>query len=217
MRTYISFYVQVFPKVARFFAVVFSAFSLLRYKAFVADPLTSVNRLSKAILRMSLFVTGAIGTSWGSICFFQHYLPSRLLSTQRWFLGGFLGGMWAFLERKSGRGNALYATRLSIDSLWKVGVKHRWWRGVKNGDVLVFVASMAVINSVYERRAKAISGPAVRKALSTLNGDGWVDKVAVEQAKAEAGEGDGERMERDIKDEGSELEKEELAEGKKAQ
>lgn len=214
MRTYISFYIQVFPRVARFFAVIFGAFSLLRYKAFAADPLTSLNKLSKAVLRMSLFVTGSIGTAWGSICFFQQYLPKGLLATQRWFLGGFLGGMWAFLERKSGRGNALYAARLSMDSLWKVGVKHRWWRGVKNGDVLVFVASLAAINIVYERRPRAVAGPAVRKALGVLRGEGWVDRV---DALKPVGEGaDPVVALRDVKDEGSYLEKEELDESKKS-
>lgn len=214
LRTYITYYIQVFPGVARFFAIIFSAFSLLRYKAFISDPLGAINRLSKAILRMSLFVTGAIGTSWGSICFLQQYLPKGFLATQRWFVGGFLGGMWAFLERKGGRGNALYTARLSIDSLWKVGVKRGWWRGVKNGDVLLFVASLAVINGVYEKRPRAVAGPSVRKSLGMLRGDGWVDRVVVLKA-ASTEKQDEALAARDIKDEGSELEREELAESKK--
>lgn len=216
LRTYITYYIQVFPGVARFFAIIFSAFSVLRYKAFIAEPIVSLNRLSKAVLRMSLFVTGAIGTSWGSICFFQQYLPKSFLATQRWFLSGLIGGMWAFVERKSGRGNALYAARLSIDSFWKVGVKRGWWRGLKHGDVLLFVASLAVINSIYEKRPRAVAGPAVRKGLGVLNGEGWVDRVAVVKSPAtEQQEQD--LLDRDTKDEGSELEKEELSEEKKAQ
>lgn len=128
---------------------------------------------------MSLFVTGAIGTSWGSICLFQNILPRRVLPTQRFFLGGALGGLWAFLERKGGRSNFLYSARLSIDSLWKVGVKHGWWRGVKNGDVLLFVASLAVIQGVYEVDPKAIDSGVIRKSLGMLRGDGWVDRAVV--------------------------------------
>lgn len=199
---------------ARFFAIIFGAFSLLRYKAFIADPLAALNRLSRAILRMSLFVTGAIGTSWASICFMQQYLPGRVLATQRWFVGGFVGGLWALLERKGGRGNALYTARLSIDSLWKVGVKRGWWRAVKNGDVLLFVASLMVINGVYERRPRAVAGPSVRKSLGMLRGDGWVDRVVVMKGSLTEKEEE-ELAERDIKDEGSELEREELAESKK--
>lgn len=126
---------------------------------------------------MTLFVTGAIGTSWGSICLLQNILPRRVLPTQRFFVGGAMGGLWAFLERKSGRSNFLYSARLSIDSLWKVGVKHGWWRGVKNGDVLLFVASLAVVQSIYEVDPKAINSGVIRKGLGMLRGDGWVDRA----------------------------------------
>ena len=94
--------------------------------------------------------------------------------------------MWAFLERGSGRSNFLYSARLSMDSLWKVGVKRGWWKGVKNGDVLIFIASLAMIQSIYETNPKAISGGVVRKGLSMLRGDGWVDRaVAITDEETE--------------------------------
>lgn len=80
--------------------------------------------------------------------------------------------MWAFLERKSGRSNFMYSARLSIDSLWKVGVKHEWWRGVKNGDVLVLVMSLSLVNTIYELNPKAVSGGIMRKGLGMLRGEG---------------------------------------------
>lgn len=177
LRTYITFFIRAFPGVARFFTLIFGAFSLLRIQAFIKTPIPAFNRLARMILRMSLFVTGAIGTSWGSICLFQHLLPRTVLPTQRWVLGGALGGSWAFLERKTGRGNFLYSTRLSIDSLWKVGVKRGWWKGVANGDVLLFVGSLALMQAVYEADPKAVNGAAVRKALGMLRGEGWVDRA----------------------------------------
>ena len=146
LRTYVQFWIQAFPKVARFFTIVFAALSIASYKAFLNSPVAAVNSLAKRILRMSLFISGAIGTSWGSICLFTNILPRSFLPTQRWFLGGFLGGMWAFLQRKGGRGDFLYSARMSLDSLWKVGVKRGWWRGIKNGDVLLFVLSLATVN-----------------------------------------------------------------------
>jgi hypothetical protein len=177
LRTYVTYFIQAFPPVARFFTIIFTAMSLLRYKSFLDAPATSLNRLAKSILRMSVFITGAIGTSWGSICFFQTWFPRNFLPTQRWFLGGFLGGMWAFLERKGGRGNFMYSARLSIDSFWKVGVKHGWWKGIKNGDVLLVVTSLALINAIYEVDPKAVSGGILRKSLGMLRGDGWVDRA----------------------------------------
>lgn len=177
LRTYVSYWIQAFPKVARFFTIVFTAMSVTRYKAFLNAPISALNKLAKSILRMSLFICGAIGTSWGSICLFQNVFPRNLLPTQRWFLGGFLGGMWAFLERKNGRGNFLYSARMSVDSLWKVGVKRGWWRGIKNGDVLLFVVSLATVNALYEVAPKSVSSGVARKGLGVLRGEGWVDRA----------------------------------------
>lgn len=198
-RTYITYYIQAFPAVARFFTIIFSVLSLARYKAFVDAPFAALNRLAKSILRMSLFVTGAIGTSWASVCLFQQYLPRGFLPTQRFFLGGFLGGLWAFLERQNGRTTFLYSVRLSIDSFWKVGIKHGWWKGIKNGDVLLFVASFAMINAVYEKDPKAVNGGVIRKSLGMLRGEGWVDRAMLKENSSRRGKGDDVLEEREVK------------------
>ncbi|KAF2473260.1 uncharacterized protein BDR25DRAFT_282645 [Lindgomyces ingoldianus] len=179
MRTYVSYWIQAFPKVARFFTLVFTVVSVTRYKAFLDSPISAINKLAKSILRMSVFISGAIGTSWGSICLFQYIFPRTFLSTQRWFLGGFLGGMWAFLERKSGRSNFMYSARLSIDSLWKVGIKRGWWCGIKNGDVLLFVLSLAAVNVLYEISPKSVNSGVARKCLGVLRGEGWIDRAVL--------------------------------------
>jgi hypothetical protein len=177
LRTYVQYWIQAFPKVARVFTVYFAAMSLARYRTFLDSPVAAVNNLAKSILRMSLFISGAIGTSWGSICLFQNVLPRTFLPTQRWFFGGFLGGLWAFLERGKGRANFLYTLRMSIDSLWKVGVKRGWWRGIKNGDVLLFVVSLATVNVLYEISPRSVNSGVARKSLGVLRGEGWVDRA----------------------------------------
>jgi hypothetical protein len=177
LRTYISYWMTAFPKIARLITIFFTAMSIAKWRAFIDSPVAALNNLARSILRMSVFLSGAIGTSWGSVCLFQHILPRNFLPTQRWFLGGFLGGLWAFLERKNGRSNFLYSARLSIDSFWKVGVKHGWWRGVKNGDVLLFAASLAAVNVVYELQPKSVNSGFVRKGLGVLRGEGWVDRA----------------------------------------
>lgn len=181
-RTYLKYWLKAFPSVAKFFAMIYGAFALLAYKSLLKSPLPFVNRLSERILRMSVFITGAIGTSWGSICLFSNYLPRSTLPTQRWFLGGFLGGFWAFAARYHERSNFLYSARLSIDSAYKVGKKRGWWRGLRNGDVMVFVASLALLNVVYEARSSAVRGPMIRKAVSSVRGDGWIDKEATKES-----------------------------------
>ncbi|KAM0720670.1 hypothetical protein Q7P37_004807 [Cladosporium fusiforme] len=176
-RTYLKYFIKSFPSIARFFTLIYGAFAMLAYKSLLKDPMPFLNRLAARILRMTLFITGAIGTSWGSICLFNNYLPRGMLSTQRWFLGGFFGGLWAYVARNGERGNFLYSLRLSIDSLWKVGRKRGWWKGIKNGDVLVFVASLALLNAVYEGRPAAVKGAAIRMGMGVMRGEGWVDNA----------------------------------------
>ncbi|EME41946.1 hypothetical protein DOTSEDRAFT_74097 [Dothistroma septosporum NZE10] len=189
-RTYVKYWIAAFPPVVKFFTLIYGAFAMLGYKKLLNNPTGFANRVSQRILKMSLFITGAIGTSWGSICLFNNLLPRSVLPTQRWFLGGFLGGLWAYIARNEERDNFLYSMRLSIDSLYKVGKKRGWWRGIRNGDVLLFVASLALVNVVYEAQPGAVQGGVVRKMVSSLRGEGWVDRAMV--APKEAGIEDGE-------------------------
>jgi hypothetical protein len=79
-----------------------------------------------------------------------------------------------------------------LDSLWKVGVKHGWWKSVRGGDVYLFVGSLMVIQALYEVNTKSVSGAAVRKGLSWVDGEGWIDKAAV---RGEEGEEKGKKEE----------------------
>ena len=169
-KTYLKYFLAAFPINARTFTLLYGAFALLSWRSIVADPAKRLNALAARILKMTLFMTGAIGTSWGSICLFANYLPRNLLSTQRWFLSGFLGGMWAFVTRRGERSNFLYSARLSLDSLWKVGVKRGWWKGFRGGDVVLFAASLALINTLYSTRPTAVRGAMVRRGMDVLRG-----------------------------------------------
>ena len=70
--------------------------------------------------------------------------------------------MWAFAARTQERDNFMYTLRLSIDSTYKVGKKRGWWKGIRNGDVLLFVLSLAMVNYVYEGQPSAVQGGKVR-------------------------------------------------------
>ncbi|KAK9441071.1 uncharacterized protein G6M90_00g040660 [Metarhizium brunneum] len=175
-RTLLTFWLGSFPPMARFFLVVCSALTIVpRFKALYHFPVTTIRKIVASALRMSAFATGAISTAWASICFFQTYLPRRVLATQRFFLGGFFAGLWAWVERRHGRGVFLYSARASVDSLWKVGVKRRWWKAMKGGDVWVFVLALMVTGVVYERDARALREKEWRKGVSWIRGEGWRD------------------------------------------
>ena len=166
LRTYVIFFLRAFPSLAKFFTLVLALFDLVRYQAYLIDPIKQLDWLSRSVLRTTAFVTGAIGTSWGSICLFQSLFSRTFLPTQRWFLGGFLGGMWAFFHRERGHSQFTYSLRLSLDSLWKVGVKRKWWKSRGSGDVFLVAASLVVLNSVHELRPDAIQSSMVRKGVA---------------------------------------------------
>ena len=67
--------------------------------------------------------------------------------------------------------NSLYATRVSVDSLWKVGVKHGWWKGIRGGDVVLFVAGLALLNIAYELKAKVVDDSDMQLVMKVLRGD----------------------------------------------
>ncbi|KAK5056236.1 hypothetical protein LTR84_012789 [Exophiala bonariae] len=140
-----------FPQIARFYALYYGAFSLMKLKKIMKAPLAALNRLSESVLRSSFAITGSIGMAWASICLFQIILPRAFIPQFRFFFGGLLGGLFQLADRTaSGHMTSLYTARTSVDSLWKVGVKHRWWKGIKAGDAWLFVAALALENLVYD-------------------------------------------------------------------
>ncbi|KAI9673480.1 MAG: hypothetical protein M1817_002943 [Caeruleum heppii] len=172
LRAYVTYYIRTLPALVRFFTVVLAVFSLPRYMAFLQKPSEATATLVSNVVKLSLFVGGAVGTSFASICLFANVLPTAFLPTRRYFLSGFLGGLFSLLSFSSGRGQFLYTLRESIDSCWKVGKKHGWWRGIKGGDILVFVASLMVMNAVYDMRRDAMAG-VMGRVLQGARGKGW--------------------------------------------
>lgn len=184
-RTFLTFWLRSFPPLTRLFLILYSALVLPKFRSFYNFPVSTLNQVAARALRMSAFLTGSMSTAWASICFFQSWFPRGFLPTQRFFLGGFLAGFWAWFERRHGRGVFLYSARVSVDSLWKVGVKRRWWRAMKGGDVWVFVLAVMLTGVVYERDAKAVREKGWRKGISWVRGEGWRDWALEEEVDGE--------------------------------
>ncbi|KAH6842639.1 hypothetical protein B0I37DRAFT_448083 [Chaetomium sp. MPI-CAGE-AT-0009] len=197
-RTYLNFWLRSFPPLTQLLVMVYSALLLPRASALYHFPLSTLRRLLASALRTAGFLTGSLATAWSSVCFFQTWLPRTFLPTQRFFLGGFVAGFWALLHRGAGgpgpaghRSVFLGSAKASVESLWKVGVKRRWWRAMRGGDVWLFVAALMLTGVVYERDAKAVREGAWRKGISWVRGEGWKDWGVEEEEEEVDGEGEG--------------------------
>ncbi|KAG6027687.1 hypothetical protein E4U19_001906 [Claviceps sp. Clav32 group G5] len=189
-RTLLTFWLRALPPLARFFLGVYAVLTLVvppRLAALYHRPVAVLSAMLSRAFRTALFATGAISTAWASICFFQNYLPRRVLPTQRFFLGGFAAGLWAcVMDSRHGRPIFLSSARLSLLSLWRVGIKRRWWRAVRGGDVGVFVLALALTGVAYERDARAaVPERQWRKGITWLRGEGWRDWAGDEESVEE--------------------------------
>ncbi|ROT42662.1 hypothetical protein SODALDRAFT_319286 [Sodiomyces alkalinus F11] len=199
LRTYLQFWLGSFPPLARLFLGLYAALALLPgggRKLFYHAPLATLQGVLARALRTSSFLAGALSTAWASVCFFQQWFPRHFLPRLRFFLGGFAAGLWAWADRRRGRAAFLYSARASVDSLWKVGVKRRWWRGMKGGDVWVFVAALIVTGVVYERDAGAMREAGWRKGVSWVRGTGFRDwSIEEDEVEGERDEEEDEEFE----------------------
>ncbi|KAJ5273047.1 hypothetical protein N7478_008172 [Penicillium angulare] len=171
------------PRLARFITAVVVGFSLLGFKKVLAHPMMAINGMSKKILVMTAVLSTGIASSWGSVCMLNNTLPRSTLPTKRFFLSGALGSL-PFLLLSNNRSLFTYFFRASLDSAWKAGVKRKLWKGGRRYELTVFVLSLALMGSILESSPEAVQGAGVRKVLTWLRGDGYVDPVELEKRKA---------------------------------
>lgn len=162
-----------FVSIGRFFTLYYGAFSLIRIRSMMKAPVDSLVRLVGQILKVTLVVTGAIAGSWGSICLFNNVLPKAFMPKFRFFLGGLFAGSIAIIDKSAtAHENAMYVTRTSLDSLWKVGIKRRWWKGIRGGDVLLFTAALAALNVLYDaQKHTSMKSERTMSVIRVLRGD----------------------------------------------
>jgi hypothetical protein len=170
------------PPLARFLTTVTLALSIPKFKSILLQPLDSVSTISKRIITMTAVLSAAIGTAWGSVCLLNNNLPRTTLPTKRFFLSGALGGL-PFLFLGNSRSTFLWIFRAAVDSAYKTGVKRGLWKGGKSGELLLFVASWALMGSILEANPAAVQGGGLRKGLAWLRGDGFADPIEVSKRK----------------------------------
>lgn len=86
-----------------------------------------------------------------------------------------MAGVWVALADVGSPGRsldlAMYSSRLTAQTLWKLGEKKGIVKGIKNGEVIIFSLSMAVLLSLYEVGPRdSIPGTILRSALEQISG-----------------------------------------------
>jgi len=162
-----------FTRLTRVLTLYYGAFSLLRIRRLIKSPAPFFSDLATKILRVTTILCVTIAGSWGSICFLNNFMPKSLLPKFRVFLGGAISGSIAVIDQSAtGHENNMYAVRNSLCSLWQVGVKRRWWRSVRGGDVYIFTAALVVLNMLYDGlRETAVGKARTMMAVRLLRGD----------------------------------------------
>ncbi|PKY02817.1 hypothetical protein P168DRAFT_256521 [Aspergillus campestris IBT 28561] len=164
------------PRAARFLTGVTLALSVLKFKTFMSNPIFAINGVSKRIITLTAILSASVGSAWGSVCLWNSILPRATLPTKRFFLSGALAGLpFAFLGNS--RSVALYFFRAAVDSAWKTGAKRGLWKPGKGGELWVLVIAWAIMGAILEARPSAVQGRGVRKALTWLKGEGYMDPV----------------------------------------
>lgn len=95
-------------------------------------PEEGIYRALLSTITSSAFLSLSLGTAWSTICLFQHCLPNHFLPTKRFYLQGFLAGLWVSLVG-AGRSTdlGLYSARLALQTWWEVLVKSGKVRNIR--------------------------------------------------------------------------------------
>lgn len=129
-------------------------------------------------IRTTTFITMSIVTAYSGIELSERLLSSKLIPVYRFKLIGFIAGLWAFVDRWNGHTRFLYAVRLAILSFWRVLVKEKRVQPIHNGDAYLFMASFAIIMTIFETSPQAVSGKLMRKILCWIKNGEFKDPVS---------------------------------------
>ncbi|GAA97354.1 uncharacterized protein L969DRAFT_49223 [Mixia osmundae IAM 14324] len=158
------------PPSLRFMSILSGLGMLLRYKKVLRDPENAVYSFVTSTLGGSIFLSGAIGSAWASIDLFGKYLSPRTLPKERWYLQGFLAGLFVLFQRNRATDLAIYTARLSIQSAWQIAVKRRRVKPIPNGEAIYFALSTALLMALFEVKPKSIRSGLIQSLLTQIIG-----------------------------------------------
>lgn len=170
-RNFAAFFAHEWQASAKFVAAFTAVTQVLAYKKVLSDPETALFRFGLAVVQGATVISGSIGTAWGLTCFFQHYLPRKLLPQARYFLNGFLSSVFILAVPKTRRAQlGSYVTRQALDSSYAILRRRKLVRPIPQGDTLLLALGLAVLSALYETQTKTKLESTIAKSLALLNG-----------------------------------------------
>ena len=152
------------------------------------SPSTQIFNVSnRSFLVYPFFLSAVVPLPETPLWLIVNSLPKNFIPEFRFFLGAAVSSGIAIVDRSAtGHENAMYTTRLSLDSLWKVGRKRGWWKGVRGGDVGMFVVALAVFSILFDAQRSLFAKDSSMLLIRLLRGD-------IEVGLKNKGEGDEDR------------------------
>lgn len=146
-----------------------------------APKVMIVLRAMAKSLRTTTFIVMTTVSAFAGIEIAQRIFNPKFLPMHRFKFIGFMAGLWAFINQVDGRGRYIFAARAGLLSYWRVLIKDKRIKPTRNFDVYLFMASFAVMMTLFDRSPEAVSGPSVRKVLSWIKNDEFKDPVKYEK------------------------------------
>ncbi|KAF2863912.1 hypothetical protein K470DRAFT_254779 [Piedraia hortae CBS 480.64] len=166
-RVYLTTILSTYPGIVKVFTIIYTALALLSYRKYKTKGLSeTLNTLAARILKAALLATGSTATCWGSACLFANYLPRRALPTKRWYLSGFLAGMWAVVAPKE-RAMFTYSARVALQSALDVARKKGYLKRQRGLEVMLFTVALACTGCVVETDSKSLRSNLLVKTWET--------------------------------------------------
>ncbi|KAG1296907.1 hypothetical protein G6F66_003074 [Rhizopus arrhizus] len=129
---------------------------VFRSKQFMLDPKHVGQKFILSCFRSCLFLTMYVVIGLATPCWLR-----RLFNREApWFYAatGAVAGSMIIIEAPARHLElALYCLPRAMESLWKTGIKNGWVKNVPHGDILLFMASMGSLMTLYQNDKDTIS------------------------------------------------------------
>ncbi|KAM0789497.1 hypothetical protein ACM66B_000316 [Microbotryomycetes sp. NB124-2] len=186
-----KFVLGEFVGASKFFGALSFVGMLTRWKKLMKQPEEAIYNATLSTVSSSAFLSLALGTAWGSICAFQHYLPGRLLPTKRFYVQGFLAGLWVWLVPAARRVDlGLYSLRIALQCAWDVAVSRGKARNIPGGELLYFSVAMGILMSCHDRDPALLQSRLVKASLKRIGGPGQVERAELHREVGQESEED---------------------------